>query len=139
MKILVAIEPTADAERVLGWARAFRAQFVTPPQITLLHVVPIAPEGALGVEEQMAALDLEQANSLMARLAPESEFELRITAGSPGPVICQEAAGFDMVVVGNRGRSPMSELLLGSISQHVVHHAPCPVLVLGHRTNVVPA
>jgi nucleotide-binding universal stress UspA family protein len=130
MKILVAIEPTADAERVLAWTRGFRARFAEPPAITLLHVVPIATQGYTGVQEQAAAIDLERMREQLNELAPGSEFELRIIAGSAGPVICQEAQGFDLVVVGRGDRSHLSEVLLGSTSQYVVHHAPCPVLVL---------
>lgn len=131
MKILVAFDPSAESTRVLQWARAFRDQFTQPPQLSLLHVVPIATEGELGVQDQAAAMDLNQARQTVQQLAPASEFEVRLLAGNPGLIICQEAKGFDMVVIGSRGRSPLSELLLGSVGSYVVHHAPCAVLVVG--------
>ena len=41
-----------------------------------------------------------------------------------------EAEQADLVVVGTRGRSAAGRMLLGSVSDHVVRHAPCPVLVV---------
>ncbi|BAC92155.1 universal stress protein [Gloeobacter violaceus] len=53
-------------------------------------------------------------------------------AGSPEHAICKMAKEWsaDLIVLGRRGRSGLSELFLGSVSNHVVHHAPCAVLVL---------
>lgn len=41
-----------------------------------------------------------------------------------------QAWGADVIVIGRRGRRNVSEILLGSVSNHVVHHAPCSVLVV---------
>jgi nucleotide-binding universal stress UspA family protein len=37
---------------------------------------------------------------------------------------------FDLIVIGGRGISKIRELLLGSVTDGVIHHAPCPVLVI---------
>ena len=57
--------------------------------------------------------------------------ELTQTAGDPGRVICDVARswGANVIIVGNRGRTGLSEFLLGSVSNYVMHHAPCSVLV----------
>jgi len=52
--------------------------------------------------------------------------------GEPGPAIVEAAAAeqVDMVVVGTRGRSRVERMVLGSVSDHVVRHAGCPVLIV---------
>jgi nucleotide-binding universal stress UspA family protein len=42
------------------------------------------------------------------------------------------ASGADLLVVGSHGRSGLSKLFMGSVSSHVVTHAPCSVLVVRH-------
>ena len=60
----------------------------------------------------------------------ETEFIQDI--GSPGPAICKLAKtrDADLIIVGSHGRTGLSEMLLGSVSNYVVHHAPCSVMVV---------
>lgn len=53
-----------------------------------------------------------------------------VLEGDPANVLLQQAADADMLVVGSRGRGGFTGLLLGSVSQKVVQHATCPVLVI---------
>jgi len=55
-----------------------------------------------------------------------------IEVGDAGPVICRVAAavGADVIVVGSHGHGWLQRVFLGSVSQHVLNHAPCPVLVM---------
>ncbi|MEL6332889.1 MAG: universal stress protein [Cyanobacteria bacterium J06626_26] len=57
--------------------------------------------------------------------------------GAPGTTLCDVATQWDadLIMMGRRGRSGFSELLLGSISNYVMHHAPCSVLTVQGLTQ----
>jgi nucleotide-binding universal stress UspA family protein len=58
-----------------------------------------------------------------------------IWTGDPGDMIVEaaEAEHADMILVGSHGRGAVGRLFLGSVSEHVVRNAPCPVLVVRPR------
>jgi nucleotide-binding universal stress UspA family protein len=52
--------------------------------------------------------------------------------GNPGLQICAIAQDWsaDLIMIGRRGRTGLAEMILGSVSNYVVHHAPCSVMVI---------
>lgn len=52
--------------------------------------------------------------------------------GNTGSIICQvaQAEQFDLIIMGRRGHKGLNELFLGSVSNYVLHHAPCSVLTI---------
>ena len=56
----------------------------------------------------------------------------KVRFGNTAAEILQEAeeGGYDMIVMGSHGRGILGGFLLGSVSNRVVHHAPCPVLIV---------
>jgi nucleotide-binding universal stress UspA family protein len=53
-----------------------------------------------------------------------------VKEGNPAQMLLDTAEGADLLVVGSRGHGGFAEALLGSVSQHCVHHASCPVVVI---------
>lgn len=53
-----------------------------------------------------------------------------VRRGHPAAVLIEQSKGADLLVVGSHGRGGFIGSLLGSVSQHTVHHAPCPVVVM---------
>ena len=88
------------------------------------------------IKEQVATGSFERALAAIEASVGTDEVAIAeyVTIGHPAQEICAYAKqqGHDLVVMGTRGRSEVRELFLGSVSQAVLHHAPCPVLVVPH-------
>lgn len=150
----LAAAAAGEALRLLGGAHAYTLLTVLPPPGAPFlaegdaAVAGVAGVGAGGLgavpaydpataDEQARALEREgreileeTARHLGAALPAGAGRELRY--GDPGPAICEVATeiGADVVVVGSHGSGVVRRVLVGSVSGHVVHHAPCPVLVV---------
>ena len=67
--------------------------------------------------------------------------ETTIVTGPPGPALCDLAASLpaSVIVMGTRGRGGLRRTVLGSVSDHVVRNAPCPVVTSGPAIDRGPA
>lgn len=76
-------------------------------------------------------LDILQQRAQIAK-NKDIETEYQQIAGSSGKTICKLAKEWqaDLIVIGRRGRSGLGEIILGSVSNYVLHHAPCSVLIV---------
>lgn len=54
----------------------------------------------------------------------------RVEPGTPRRILTAPDVGMDVVVVGDRGRTSVAARVLGSVADHVVRHAHCPVIVV---------
>lgn len=75
---------------------------------------------------------LKQKSDLAGQSGIKGEYQQ--IYGQAGKSICKVARdeGVDLIVIGRRGRSGLGELFLGSVSNYVLHHAPCSVLIVQH-------
>lgn len=129
--IVVGVDGSASSHQALRWAA--RQARLTGAK---LHAVGIwdYPTGVLVLEDVdwfgITAKTLDEA--LAASLEPEEADRVQrsVLRGYPARVLLDAAAEADLLVVGSRGRGGMVGLLLGSVSQHVVTHAHCPVVVV---------
>lgn len=154
-KLLVAVDQSPAAQNVLQQAMDLAQSYAA--KLLLLHVISAEEKGSpipipQGVESMYwspgGALDLQtwqrqwteyeqQCLQDLKGLATQAmqagiETDMRQVYGSPGRMICDVATDWaaDLIVIGNQGRSGISELVLGSVSNYVMHHAPCSVLVV---------
>jgi nucleotide-binding universal stress UspA family protein len=63
--------------------------------------------------------------------------ESKQSLGNPGRQICETARNWnaDLIVTGRRGHTGLSELFLGSVSNYILHHAPCSVLIVQSQSK----
>jgi nucleotide-binding universal stress UspA family protein len=101
-----------------------------PPAIYAGGLAPGFDQGTLDAFRETAETVARTALAEARRLQPSIEVEARTHEGQAADVLLEEARDATLIVVGNRGRGGFASLLLGSVSQQVVHHSPCPVLVV---------
>ncbi len=56
--------------------------------------------------------------------------EEKIVEGIPSEQIIENANPKDLIVIGTKGRTGLAKIMLGSVTENVVHHANCPVMVV---------
>ena len=141
-KILVATDfsesSRAALEQAAELARALNAS------LELIHVweIPAFLPGELLVSDGTAQASLmamvqNRANQRMATLVAEAEHEgihlnaISCVLGIPHASIVDAATAgqHDLVVLGSHGRTGLTRVLLGSVAERVVRHAPCTVVV----------
>ena len=158
-KILVAIDNSAMSTEV--FTQALDLAKVMQSSMLLVHSlsgedesspIPLghrldsiywAPGTEINLETWKAEWRHYEAHSLeqLQQLAGEAnaagvQTEFRQLLGRPGKVICTAAQQWeaDLIVMGSHGRSGLTEMMMGSVSNYVMHRAPCTVLVLKSST-----
>ena len=76
---------------------------------------------------------LDDALEPVRRAHPDLTIKPVVVEGHPAPVLVEESRGADLLVVGSRGHGEFAGMLIGSVSEHCVTNAHCPVLVLRDR------
>lgn len=104
--------------------------------VTLMHVYDLVPTELLEEplepgEGPKRLLERKLEELRCSHLGEASTEALLIRDKSPVTTLCDEAAerDVDVLVVGTHGRTGLGRLLLGSVAERVVRHAPCSVLV----------
>jgi nucleotide-binding universal stress UspA family protein len=117
-RILLATVVDAGDPTLLVGASGMAGGTMTPEQFDQMTAVN-RQEGEAILAEAAATLDLPDAEHHV--LAGGAGSELSFLAGE---------VGASVLVVGSRGRGAVKRALLGSVSDHLVRNAPCPVLVV---------
>lgn len=112
-------------------------------ELVLLHVVPDAvlalPDAVMPTPLPTADLDVltDSGKEGLANLVAAEKLESRkprteVRVGSPATEVIAAAKDLhaDLVCIGTHGRGGLSRVLLGSVAEEVVRHAPCPVLTV---------
>lgn len=139
---MVGVDGSEHGAAALRWATAeARLRGAT---LVALHAWTFVPPPPLGAPDLLAvpvgdvAGDLEAERSAAQRVLDAAladgaggvAVEPRLVEGDAAEALVDGAADADLVVVGTRGHGGLKSALLGSVSHHVIQHAPCPVVVV---------
>lgn len=115
--IIVTVESSVDADTTTGTGFALRDS---------------APDLADQIETSGDRRAKQILDATVAALGID-DVELMAIVGRPGYAICElaESLSASVVVVGTSGRGGLRRAMMGSTSDHIIRHAPCPVLVQG--------
>ncbi len=80
--------------------------------------------------EESAGVLVAESLAGVAEDHPDVEVDTRLISGQPARALLVAAEYADLLVLGSRGRGGFAGLLLGSVSQGVLHHAHCPVAIV---------
>ncbi|OZV73887.1 universal stress protein UspA [Micromonospora echinospora] len=127
--VLVGLDGSELAELAVGQAAEEAARRDVP--LVLAHVVAVdaRPEDTAGGEQGAGRLLAETAATVRQRHPELAVAERVLRSAEPASALVEASADAALVVVGSRGRGGFAGLLLGSVSQALVQHARCPVLV----------
>jgi len=75
-------------------------------------------------------------NAATNPLSETPEIERVVAEGRPSEQLCTAALDAELLVLGSHGHGAIHDVLVGSTSQHVIRHAPCPVVVLPDPRHV---
>jgi len=134
--IVVGIDGSDESKGALRWAA--RQAEVTGVELRVViswHISSMAYGAGLPLP---ADLDFEGGSQeVLERTIKEVLGEglsvpvtTQVVQGYPAPVLLEAAKGADLLVIGSRGHGAFTGMLLGSVSEHCVTHATCPVVVV---------
>lgn len=151
MKILIATDGSEASHSVIEAA----CRLIAEPENTAVKIIsavegfatmtaePFAVSAAFYAEMEDAAKKqaksfVEQAEADLKETCPNlKEVSIEVLRGGAAQAIVEAAGdwGADLIVVGSHGYGFWSRALLGSVSNSVVHHAPCSVLVVREKPS----
>jgi nucleotide-binding universal stress UspA family protein len=93
-------------------------------------VAPAFDASTLDAFRERAQEVADEAVATVKKRQPAVECDSETVEGQPAAILLEEAKDAGLIVVGSRGLGGFARLLMGSVSQQVVHHASCPVVVV---------
>jgi nucleotide-binding universal stress UspA family protein len=134
--IVVGVDQSECAARALVWA--VREGQLHGRTVTAVLAWDLLNQHHVGADERFnptyaeedatAALESYVVKALGAEAA--ERVQRQVICDRAAPALLAAAAGASLLVVGARGLGGFRGLLLGSVSQHCLHHAPCPIAII---------
>jgi nucleotide-binding universal stress UspA family protein len=138
-RIVAGVDGSPSSLSALRWAiRQACLTGATVDAVIAWHYPDLAASGGYAIAlagvdpgfQEMAEKTVTEAISSTLSSGSDVRVHPQVTGGNAAQVLLDAAAGADLLVVGSRGYGGFTEALLGSVSQHCVHHARCPVVII---------
>ncbi|WP_138761133.1 universal stress protein [Modestobacter altitudinis] len=137
--VVVGHDGSGCAQEALEWAAALAERAHWPLHVVRAWRIATAPQPPtwepgyvppITDYEKAVLADLESDVAAVLGAERAARASCHVVHAQPVRALIEAAAGADVLVVGARGRGGFAGLLLGSVSDQVTHHAPCPVTVV---------
>jgi nucleotide-binding universal stress UspA family protein len=137
--VAVGVDGSEGSVAALRWAARYGAATGTPVRAVLVWHYPTAaglpPVGHVPepVEKEVEAREMSTLREAIAKVAPETpgvHIDGVIRYGHPAAALIEESGRAGLLVVGRRGGGGFLGMHIGSVSQHCVNAAQCPIVVV---------
>ena len=144
--IVAGTDGSEESLRAVDWAAREAVLRGAPLRIVSAVAKPprMTPHGSAGQYDTVSDLLVENRDHALtaaaeraARAAPSLLIDADQLSGAPAQAIVESGSGALMLVLGSRGVTEFTALVLGSVSRYAASHAPCPVVVV--RDEPTPA
>lgn len=132
-RFVVGVDGSAASLEALRWAVDEAAAHGAELEVVAAWQLPATAWSVPLPEDELREAFQQTADKAIAEAAaqnPDVPTTLRVAHGGAAEVLLEAAKGADLLVVGSRGHGGFTGALLGSVGQHVVQHAPCPVVII---------
>lgn len=136
--VVVGVDGSPESEQAVAFA--FEEASLRGVGLTAVHrwtaPTSVAPGDMLPLVYDVDAVDREETRLLAELLSgwsakyPDVDVHRRVVHARAAHTLVRASAGAELVVLGSRGRGGFSGMLLGSVSQALIHHAGCPVAII---------
>lgn len=135
--VVVGIDASETARAALSWGAEYAKKFELPLEAVIAwdmgpyYGYPVTDLDHEAEKRAQTAL----ADTVRDVLGEDAAPQQRVLRGQAAPILLEAAKSAALLVVGTRGHGAFSGMLLGSVSQHCVQHATCPVVVIPSTTD----
>jgi nucleotide-binding universal stress UspA family protein len=130
--VVVGVDGSDAGTRAVRWAGSYARATGHPVRLVGAWHWPTSmgvPRNLGGRDPQAdAAAALAKASAELG--LPAEQITTETVDGRAAAVLVEQVQENDLLVVGSRGHGAVTGIMLGSVSTHCVHHAPCPVVVV---------
>lgn len=128
-RIVVGVDGSAPSKAALAWA--VKEATMTGAEVEAVTAYYWYPMPIKDIDYKCLAQHVLD-DAIRDTASPSQPVKVieRVVEGNAARALLDTATSADLLVVGSRGHNGFTEALLGSVAQHCIHHATCPVVVI---------